>query len=117
VNPTQRRTIGEVVIDGVARAIQINERAGRFEIRVDGHVAITTFRVFGSVLSLLHTEVPEALRGKHIADALARGALEYARDHGMTIKPFCPFVARYITRHTEFQTLVDPSFAGSDQRA
>jgi predicted GNAT family acetyltransferase len=28
----------------------------------------------------------------------------------LTVKPYCPFVAGYIRRHTEYADLVDPEF-------
>jgi predicted GNAT family acetyltransferase len=106
-----RQTIGEVVINGAKRPIELDSVGGRLEARADDQVAFVDLRLRGSVLSLIHTEVPAPLRGQGIAEALARAGLEYARAHHMTVKPFCPFVARFITRHPEFQDLVDSSFA------
>jgi predicted GNAT family acetyltransferase len=74
-------------------------------------VAVLRFHIKGSTLSLIHTEVPPALEGKGVASALARAGLDHAREHGMTVKPFCPFVAAYLHRHPEYQPLVDPDFA------
>lgn len=105
--------IGEFVVDGAVIPIELNVKAGRLDLRIGDQVAFIALRVSGSVLALIHTEVPAALQGKHIAEALARMALEYARAHGMTVKPFCPFIAHYIRRHLEFQDLVDPTFSNS----
>jgi L-lactate dehydrogenase len=105
-----RQTVGEVVIDGASRRIEIDRPQGRFELRIGDHAGFITFRVNGSALSLIHTEVPAALRGRGIAETLARAAMDYARQHAMTIQPFCPFVATFIKRHSEFQALVDPTF-------
>jgi predicted GNAT family acetyltransferase len=69
-------------------------------------MAAIAFRVRGSELSLIHTEVPEALRRKGLADALAHAALEYARTHQLTVRPICPFVSSYIRRHPSYQSLV-----------
>ena len=101
--------IGEVVVDGVKSPIQIDFDSSHVEIRVGGDAAFILFRLRGSTLSLIHTEVPPALQRKGLADALAKAALEYARTHSMTVKPICPFVAKYLTRHPEFQSLVEPS--------
>lgn len=105
-------TIGAVTVDGQPQAIVRNDEAERFEIRIGEHVALLAFHLKGTVLSLNHTEVSAALRGKRLADALARGALEYAREHAMTVNPYCPFVAAYIQRHSEYQPLVDKDFRG-----
>lgn|SRR5688572_4142741 len=101
--------VGEVVVDGVKYPIQIDFDSSHFEIRVGGDAAFILFRLRASTLSLIHTEVPPALQRKGLADALAKAALEYARTHSMTVKPICPFVAKYLTRHPEFQSLVDTS--------
>ena len=57
-------------------------------------------------ITLLHTEVPEALRGKGIAGELAKTGLEYARDNQLKVDVVCPLVANYISKHPEFQPLV-----------
>jgi predicted GNAT family acetyltransferase len=101
--------VGEVVVDGVTYPIRIDFDSSHFEIRAGGEVAFILFRLRGSTLSLIHTEVPPALQRKGLADALAKAALEYARTHSMTVKPICPFVAKYLTRHPEYQNLVDAS--------
>jgi predicted GNAT family acetyltransferase len=105
-----REIVGEVVIDGPIRSIEIHRTASRFEIHIDGEVAFLTFRVSGSAMAVTHTEVPRALRGKGLGEALARAALEDARARGLTVKPYCPFVARYIESHPEYAALVDPAF-------
>src|SRR5262252_700528 len=40
---------------------------GRFEIERDGHVAYLEYNLAGKVLQLIHSEVPEALRGHGLA--------------------------------------------------
>jgi predicted GNAT family acetyltransferase len=57
-------------------------------------------------ITLLHTEVPEALRGRGIAGELAKTGLEYARDNQLKVDVICPLVANYISKHPEFQPLV-----------
>ncbi|PYQ38868.1 MAG: hypothetical protein DMF77_23120 [Acidobacteria bacterium] len=41
-----------------------------------------------------------------VAGKLARAALEYAREHNLSVIPRCPFVAAYIRKHPEYQSLV-----------
>jgi predicted GNAT family acetyltransferase len=99
--------IGDVVVSGQTRPIHLNVDASRFEIRVDEGLAFLLFRVRGTRLSLIHTEVPRALQHQGLAAALARAALEYARGHSLRVKIICPFVAKYLTRHPEFRDLVE----------
>jgi uncharacterized protein len=108
-----RDTIGQVELDGQPRPIVIDADAGEIAVRAAGSAGTVKFRLRDSTLSLIHTEVAPALRGKGVAEALARAALAYARGHGLTVKPYCPFVASYITRHPEYQDLIDPDFSNS----
>lgn len=79
----------------------------RYELHVEGTlVGFLTYRVSDGVVDLVHTEVPPAHGGKGYGGRLVRFALEDVRDQGLHAKPTCPFVARYITRHPEFASLV-----------
>ncbi|MFZ3263652.1 MAG: GNAT family N-acetyltransferase [Terriglobales bacterium] len=80
--------------------------AGRFELERDGQVAALDYTLAGEVLALLETEVPESLRGTGIAGALARTALDYAREHHLQVDVICPFVAGYLKTHPEYSDLV-----------
>ncbi len=79
---------------------------GRFEIEQDGHVAYLEYNLAGKVLQLIHSEVPEALRGRGIASELARSALDWARDNGVKVDVICPSVAAYLAKHPEYSDLV-----------
>jgi len=99
--------IGDVTVSGQPRPIELNVDDSRFEIRMNEGVAFLLFRLRGTKLSLIHTEVPLAWQHQGLADALARAALEYARGHSLRVKVICPFVAKYLARHPEFQDVVD----------
>jgi predicted GNAT family acetyltransferase len=79
---------------------------GRFELERDGHVASLQYTVAGHVLALLHTEIPDALRGSGIASTLAQTALNWARDHHLKVDVVCPFVAAFLETHPEYSDLV-----------
>jgi predicted GNAT family acetyltransferase len=79
---------------------------GRFELERDGHVASLQYTVAGHVLALLHTEIPDALRGSGIASTLAQTALDWARDHHLKVDVVCPFVAAFLDTHPEYSDLV-----------
>jgi uncharacterized protein len=79
---------------------------GRFELEQDGHVATLDYSLSGHVLGLLHSDVPEALRGSGIASALAKAGLDYAREHHLKVDVTCPFVADYLERHPEYSDLL-----------
>jgi predicted GNAT family acetyltransferase len=88
-----------------------NDVAGsRFVIRTENGDAELTYTVAGSQIILKHTEVPKALRGGGLAGTLAHAALEYARSNGLKVIPVCPYVIAYLTRHPEYQDLVEGRF-------
>lgn len=80
--------------------------SGRFELERDGQVAYLEYTATGEVLGLLHTEVPEALRGRGMAGELAKTALDWAREHHMKVDVVCPFAAEYLANHPEYLDLV-----------
>jgi uncharacterized protein len=90
--------------------VVMNETAHRFEAHLGGETAFTEYVIHNGALVLPHTVVPPAFEGRGVGSALARAALGYARDHGLSVKPSCPFIAGYIGKHPEYADLVDPQF-------
>lgn len=82
----------------------------RFVIRLEGHEAELTWRRSATALDFLHTGVPDALGGRGIGSALARAGLDFARAEGLTVRPWCPFIAGWIARHPEYADLVAADF-------
>ena len=80
--------------------------SGRFEIERNGDVAFLEYALAGSVLELLHTEVPESMRGTGAASSLAESALQWAREHHVRVDVTCPFVAEYLEKHPEYSDLL-----------
>jgi predicted GNAT family acetyltransferase len=81
--------------------IDNNALASRFELAVNGGLAVLDYRIDGDTVFLLHVEVPLAEQGRGIAGKLSHAALEFARDNGLKVVPWCPFIATYIRRHPE----------------
>ena len=78
----------------------------RFEHQQNGLVAHLDYRIQDQhTLIFSHTIVPPQLEGQGIASALARHALDYAREHGKKVVPACSFVATWIQRHPEYSDL------------
>jgi uncharacterized protein len=79
----------------------------RFELEEMGETAYLEFEQ-DSVgwITLVHTEVPEKLRGRGIAGTLAQTGLEYAREHHLKVDVICPMVANFISKHPEYQPLL-----------
>lgn len=83
-----------------------NESARRFEITVDGHTGFLQYATTGQRITLLHTEVPPELGGRGLGAALARAALDYARESQLAVVASCPFVGKYLEKHPEYASLL-----------
>jgi predicted GNAT family acetyltransferase len=108
-----KQEVARALIDGANVPIVQDTDHERFEIVIGDQTAFLTYHIKQKVASLIHTEVPPALRGKRVGDALASAVLNYARDQGLTVKPYCPFAAGFISRHPEYADLVDSGFTMS----
>ncbi len=83
-----------------------NPQAGRFEVQIDGNLAYLQYHLDGQVMTITHTEVPEALGGRGIGSKLAQAALDFARANEYSVLLLCSFVNSYIRKHPEYQDLV-----------
>lgn len=91
--------------------VRDNPGLSRFEMQAEGATSFISYTREGEVLSLNHEEVPEALSGKGLGTALAKGALELMRSRGEKVVPRCPFIAAYMLRHKDTQDLLaDPDY-------
>ena len=88
-------------------AVSHDPARGRFELATDAGPALLTYLRHGSVIEMMHTEVPEAFEGQGFGATLAEAALDFARREGATVIPSCPFVAAYIDRHPDFADLLE----------
>jgi predicted GNAT family acetyltransferase len=88
-------------------SVRHNEAEHRFEIWIDGLLALLSYRQEGDRLTIEHTFVPEKLRGHGVAASLASAALGEARTRRWTVIPRCSYVAAYIKRQPQFADLLD----------
>ena len=94
--------------DGAPVDVTRNEERHRYEATVEGHTNVLTYREAAGRVTLIHTEVAPELRGRRIADALARAALDDIRRRGLQVRPLCPFVQAFMKRHPEYADLAAP---------
>ena len=87
-----------------------NTQQQQFEVHKDGEIAVLVYRFYKDDIALMHTEVPAKLQGRGIASALAKHALEWAKEHNKKVMVYCPFVASYLKRHPEYNELVDKKY-------
>lgn len=69
------------------------------------------FEVKDNVLSITHTRA--FVEGKGVGKALVVAAIDYAKEHGMKIRPICPFAYDVMLRNDEYRALMTND-AGED---
>ena len=84
-----------------------NEAEQQLEFQLQsGEKAFVTYRYWGKIIVLMHTEVPQSEEGKGLGSELARQTFEWIRAQKIMAKVFCPFLVVYLKRHPEFLDVV-----------
>ena len=83
-----------------------NPEEHRFELTVDGHLAVLNYIMMDDIMIFTHTSVPSEVEGGNVGVKLAQTGLEYARENGLGVRSKCWFVSKYLKRHPEYQDLV-----------
>lgn len=86
-------------------SVRNNTALSRYELDVDGSIALANYRLAPGKVIITHTETPTALRGRGIASKLVQGALEQIRADGLKVVAGCGFVVDYLDKHPEFSDL------------
>ncbi len=74
----------------------------RYELVVDDTLAgIVTYARAGGELSLLHAEVFDGFLHRGLATTMVEAVLLDARQRGLGVLPFCPFVLAFINEHLD----------------
>ncbi len=84
----------------------IKKSDGRLYMDTPGGEAELLYRIVGSIMSIHHTFVPEAERGKGLAEMLAYEAFSMARLQGLKVRPDCAYIRHYVEKHQEVKDLV-----------
>ncbi len=96
--------------DNDQTAVTDHPDSSRFEITLNGQLAgFAEYHAVGSNLDFTHTEVGDEFEGQGLGSTLIRGALDGARERGAGVIPHCPFVRRFLERHTDYVDLVPES--------
>lgn len=92
--------------------IRDNPDRNRYELPVEGDVAIVTYNLSPPNLMITETLVPEALEGRGLASQLAKFVLADAKARQLLILPVCPFFSGYLQKHPEYAEVVHPTYRG-----
>ncbi|GAA3342612.1 GNAT family N-acetyltransferase [Amorphoplanes nipponensis] len=87
--------------------VQDNPARHRFELLLDGEVGgFADYRDRDGAVVVVHSEVDPAHRGRGLGGVLARRTLDTLRERGAKVVPACPFFARYVADHPEYDAIV-----------
>ena len=90
--------------------LEVEHEAGdqRFVIRLpEGLAELTYHQTAPEVIDIDHTYVPPAARGRGVAAALVRRAVDYARAEGWKLQASCWYAAEWIRTHPEAGELLE----------
>lgn len=87
--------------------VEHDAAGNRFVVKLEGHEAVLRYRRAGQAIDMFQTFVPEAFRGRGIAEQLAKAAFEFAKAERLAVTPSCSYLSGpYLKRHPEYQSLV-----------
>jgi predicted GNAT family acetyltransferase len=87
-----------------------DDRKGRFFIHDQGKdLAELDYSWRDGQMVILHTEVSEALSGKGVGKNLVNAAVNYAREHHVSIIPICPYARKVLERGAEYADVLRKS--------
>ena len=92
--------------------ISNNAEAKRYELPVNGDIALVTYNLSAPNLMITETLVPQGLEGQGIASRLARHVIGDAKARDLLILPVCPFFAAFLQKHPEHADVVHPTYRG-----
>jgi predicted GNAT family acetyltransferase len=92
--------------------IRNNAEAKRYELSVDGEVAVVTYNLTAPNLMITETLVPESLEGRGLASRLAKHVIADAKARNLVLLPVCPFFSAYLQKHPEHADAVHPTYRG-----
>jgi len=93
--------------DDVETTVREAPDQNRFEIWAGGVLAgFTVYRARPEQYTFFHTEIDPEFGGRGLASILIKATLDEMRERGIAVLPQCPFVRRYISRHSEYLDLV-----------
>jgi predicted GNAT family acetyltransferase len=72
----------------------------RFILVREGLESELIYRRHRTQLILIHTEVPEQLRGKGVGALLVEAAVSWAERDGLVLVPWCPYARLWLRKHT-----------------
>jgi predicted GNAT family acetyltransferase len=76
-----------------------NPSKRRFELTIEGQTGVLEYERTPDRFTIMHTEVPDALRGRNIGGRLVEAAVASAHAAGLRLVVVCPFARAYLRKH------------------
>jgi uncharacterized protein len=89
--------------------VEVRDNPGqhRFELLVGGEIGgFAAYRMRDGRMVITHSEVERAHRGEGLGSKLAAGTLDQLRDRGATVVTLCPFFAKYVSEHHDWDDIL-----------
>ena len=88
--------------------VRDNPEQKRFELRIGDDVAgFAAYRVRDGVVVVTHSEINQRFRGQGFGNVLAEQTLDQLRARGAKVYPACPFFAKYVAAHHEYDDIIE----------
>jgi uncharacterized protein len=103
----------------------VNEiESGRLVLVRNGLESELVYQCRNRQLILVHTGVPEGLRGNGLGSGLIEAAVGWAERDGLVVVPWCPFARRWLQEHgvvssrvqIDWETRPELAPAGAEER-
>lgn len=91
--------------------VRDNPEKRRYEAVVEENgqqrvAGFATYERHDGLIAFLHTEVDDAYEGHGIGGTLVQQSLDAVRTKGLTVRPVCPFYAKFFDEHPEYADLL-----------
>ena len=97
--------------------VRDNTESLSYDALVGGEVVGTiVYEHAGPRMVFRHTIVEPEFRGRGIATALVRAALDDVRAKGLALSNYCGFVSEFIGAHPQYADLIDAEHPGHPRR-
>jgi predicted GNAT family acetyltransferase len=88
--------------------VRDNPAQKRYELRIGDDVAgFAAYRVRDGVTVVTHSEINQRFRGQGLGNVLAERTLDALRAQGARVYPACPFFAKYVSQHPEYDDIIE----------
>lgn len=83
-----------------------NKEKNRFELEIDGHLAIIEYQEKDGSIALTSTQVPDALSGRGIGKEIISQAVAQIEKTDLKVIPVCSFIQAWFKRNPDKNDLL-----------